>query len=559
MTIHDLLQSSSEITLRKGEKFLKDRALQNLRRQNDMVTSIVKDGETYGQKLLLDGENIVSYDCSCQEHPVICSHLAALLLKLERKTLTPFTAMKKPKAYLSQEKGDLRDMLEKASKEELISFILSLRSSYRDMPVLIRKNFIGLSHMDALKTSQERLDDSYENLRRATVKDFTSHSALLLEIHENARKESKERNYLGATLLYLLLIEASSRETFTMEGYLFYNHHMRIYEEALLVLSEKKYTGAETFMIFQFLGEIADKLVNLDECSTLMTIMKNYLTTEKDFDLFYDILVKLMQREDLSPMEKNNLLFIEYELLMMVDKESEAHALRQENPGVFEFLFMDAKLHMKNGEFTEALTLIDTAIIASERNWDHKIQWLYLKARLLKKLHNHDALLQVTLELIALGEYKAYTSLKKTVGDTDFKTMYEILIEDLRVQENIKGVYLRILLEEEDKVRLLDYVRHHEKTIWEHFEILHPEYAKEAAELLAKSIMNEAKSLKDEDDFSFLLSLMEKLYIYGHEKVASETIMSLVMTYKYKTALHGALFTLKDAYAKDTSYEDEMF
>ena len=71
--------------------------------------------------------------------------------------------------------------------------------------------------------------------------------------------------------------------------------------------------------------------------------------------------------------------------------------------------------------------------------------------------------------------------------------------------------------------------------------------------------MNEAKSLKDEDDFSFLLSLMEKLYIYGHEKVASETIMSLVMTYKYKTALHGALFTLKDAYAKDTSYEDEMF
>ena len=559
MTIHELLQSSSEITVRKGEKFLEDRVLQNLRRQNNMVTSNVKDGETYTQKLFIEGDNILSYDCTCQEHSVVCAHLVALFLKLERKTLTPFTAMKKPKAYLSHEKGDLKDMLEKASKEELMSFILSLRSSYRDMPVLIRKNFMGLSHTDVLKASQERLDDSYENLRSGTVKDFTSHSALLLEIHENARKESKDRNYLGATLRYLLLIEASSRETFSMEGYLFYNHHMKIYEEALLVLSEKKYTGAESYMIFQFLDEIVQKLVNIGECSTLMTIMKNYLTTEKDFDLFYDILLKLIQREDLPPMEKNHLLFIEYELLMMVDKEPEANALRKENPGVFEFLFMDAKLHMKNGEFTKALTLIDEAIIASERNWDHKIQWLYLKARLLKKLHNHDALLQVTLELIALGEYKAYTSLKKTVEDTVFKTMYETITKNPRVQENIKGVYLRILLEEEDKSRLLDYVRHHEKTIWEHFEILHPEYAKEASELLIKSIMNEAKSLKDQDDFSFLLSLVEKLYIYGHEKVASETIMTLVMSYKYKTSLHAALFALKDAYAKDSPYEDEMF
>lgn len=559
MTISQLIQSTSEITIRKAEKFLEDRALHNLRQRNNTVSSTVSDKEDYVQTLEIKGDHVLTYECTCQEDPVVCAHLGALFLKLERKNLNSLTVMKKPKAYLSQEKGELKNLLEKASKEELMSFILSLRSSYRDMPVLIRKNFMGLSHKDYLNAVQDRLDDSYERLQSRLDKDFTPHSSLLLEIHENARQEAKNRNYLGATLRYLLLIEASSRDTFSMEGYLFYNHHLKIYQEALLVLAQKKYTGAESNIIFQFLEEVTNKLMDLAQCSTLMTIMKHYLTTENDFDSFYASLLKLMQREDLPPMEKNNLLFIEYELLMMVDKEEEAYALRRENPEVFEFLYMEAKLLMKNGNFSSALTLIDEEINQSKRNWDHKIQWLYLKARILKKLRDHDALLQVTLALLALGEHKAYISFKKSVDDERFTSMYETIIENPEVKENIKGVYLRILLEEEDQKRVLDYVRDHPTTIREHFEFLHPDFSEDAANLLVNAIMNEAKTLKDQDDFSSLLSLVEKLYIYGHEHLASETIMTLVLTYKFRTTLHGKLFTLKESYVKESPYEDEMF
>ncbi len=559
LTIHDLLQSAPEILRRKGEKILDEKNLWDLRRENQTLTSTVKDGHMYKQTITLKGMDLLSYQCTCHDGPALCSHLVALLLRVERKSLTSFSQRKKPKAYLSHEKDDLQKMLEGADKEDLISFILSLRSSYRDMPLLIRKNFIGISGGEFLKESQEKLNSSYKTLKSETEKDFSRHGTLILKVHEKAREEALQRNYVGASLLYLLLFEMVSREPFSVEGYLFHGQYIKTYEEALLTLSEKKYTGVESHLIFQYLHEISRNLMDLSECSTLMKIMKGFLTTEKDFDGFYDTLLHLLEKKDLPPLGRDHLLFLEYELLMMVDKEKEAHTLQHENPEVFEFLFMEAKLLAKNGDFNGALALCDQEILHEARNWDHKIQWLYFKARILKKLHEIQALLQVTLSLLALGEYKAYMSLKKTVAEETWPALYEVIAEDSGVKESIKGVYLRILLEEEDKKRLLSYTKDHRKSIQEHYEFLHPEYGDEASELLTTFILDEVRGLKTKRDPSSIMSLIEKLYIYGHEELATETIMAIVMNDKYKTSFHTALFSLKDTYVKDSPYEEEKF
>lgn len=559
LTIYELLQSAPEIILRRGEKILEEKNLFNLRREDQTITSTIRDGLEYQQTLQLQGGQVLSYHCSCHEGAALCSHLVTLLLRLEHKSLTSFSPRKKPKAYLSHEKNDLRELLDSASKEDLIFFILSLRSSYRDMPVLIRKNFMGISGGEYLKESQEKLEQSYDTLAKDVNKDYARHSKILLEIHEEAREEARQRNYIGASLLYLLLFEMVSREPHSMEGYLFHSHYIRVYEEALLALSEKKYTGAESFMLFQYLHEISKYLMDLSECSALMKIMKNFLTTEKDFDRFYDTLLLLMEKETLPSRQRNHLLFLEYELLMMVNKEEEAHTLRREYPDVFEFLFMEAKLLFKNGNYEGALTLCDEEISQEPKNWDHTTQWLYLKARILKKLHHHDSLIQVTLSLLALGEYRAYLSLKKTMDEHLWSGVYETVIENPRVKANMKGIYLRILLEEKDKKRLLSYTRDHGKSIVEYYELLHPEYGDEASAHLVKFIMDEARSVEETKDYTPLLSLIEKLYIYGHEKLASETIMALVMNDKYKTSFHTALFSLKNTYAKDSPYEEEKF
>ncbi len=559
MTVQELLQSAPEILRRKGEKILAEKNLFDLRRENLVITSSVKDGLFYQQTLSLQGVNLLSYGCTCHDGDALCSHLVAVLLRMERKTLTSFSQRRKPKAYLSHEKDDLQKILEGAEREDLISFILSLRSSYRDIPMLIRKNFIDISSSEFLKESLDQLNHSYKILKSETEKDFSRHGTLILKIHEKAREEARQRNYVGAALIYLLLFEMVSREPFSVEGYLFHSQYIKIYEEALLALSEKKYTGVESHLIFQYLHEITRNLMDLTECSTLMKIMKDFLTTEKDFDGFYETLLGLQEKENLPPMGRDHLLFLEYELLMMVNKEKEAHALQRENPEVFEFIFMEAKILAKNGDYLGVLTLCDEEIKKNKGNWDQKIQWFYFKARILKKLHDIPALLQVTLSLLALGEYKAYISLKKTVSEESWPEVYNFIAEDSGVKNSVKGVYLRILLEEEDKLRLLTYTKDHKKSIQEHYEFLHPEYGDEASAQLAAFILNEAKNLQVKSDFTFIISLIEKLYIYGHEELATETITALVMTDKYKTSFHTALFSLKNTYVKDSPYEGEKF
>lgn len=560
LTISELIKSSAEITRIKAERILKENNLLKISYAKGVLTSTVMDGQEYTQKVELESGEVKSYSCSCSKEPLLCHHLLALLIRREehKKDEAESTAVKKPKASMKNTKSNLKVILEAAEKEELIEFILSLRSYYKDIPVIIRKSFLSSTDEEFLRENREELMESQHSLKATSSKEaLTRHFNLMLSVHERARQESKERNYLRSTLLYLLLYEMVSIPSVGMEHYLFNSHYIKTYQEALLPLAEKKYTARESQMIFDYLRQICEDLSDLSHITTLLHIMKNYITTEKDYDNYYDILLYVYEKETVLPYDRNNLLYLEYELLMMIGKADEAKELRKENPYVPEFRFMEAEALLGRGKLYEALIIVSDGIERADRNWDELIRWLYMESGIHKLLQNQEKYLDVSKRLITLGEYKAYLDLKRTISPKEWHGIYEKLVEDEEVKKNMKGVYKRIILQEKDKRRLLGFIEENPELISEHYDFLNPEYNQEASRLLAAYIEETAHQITGRKNYEHLSQMIEKLYIYGQTSLANDTIMNLVMRNKHKTSLHTVLFQLKDAYSQSGPYMPE--
>lgn len=553
-----LISDAPELTKIKAKKLLKENCIGKITYRKNLLQARTEDGMEYIQKILLEDQEVKSYSCSCNREEILCPHLLALLMKWAEKPLKEVTADKTPKATLKNTKSNLKEILDGADKEELIEFILSLRSYYKDIPVIIRKSFLSSTDEEFIRETREELLSLYHSLKPTSSKEvFSRYFNRVLSAHEEARHEAKERNYLRATLLYLLLFEMVSLPSIGMESFLFNSHYIKVYQEALFPLAEKKYTVRESQMIFESLRSICVSLKDLSNITTLLRIMKDYITTEKDFDHYYETLLLVYEKDTVLPYDKNNLLFLEYELLTMIGKAEEANELRRENPTVPEFRFMDAESYLARGKLHEALLIVRDGIEKAGRNWDELIRWLYMEASILKLLHDQEHYVEVTKKLLTLGEYRAYTDLKRTISPMEWHGIYEKIIEDEDVKKNLKGVYKRIILEEKDKRRLLAYIEENKEFIPEHYDFLSPEYNLEASRILSEFIEDSASSANGKRDYEYLAQLVEKLYIYGQTKLGNDTIMNLVMRYKNKKSLHAILFELKDSYSQSGPYIPE--
>ncbi len=559
MNVQELIGSASEITKIKAKRILKENSLIKISYAKGVLRSVVHDGQEYSQKIEIEQGEISSYTCSCNSDGLLCHHILALLLKREEKVIESVNDVaKKPKASMKNTKSNLKEILDSADKEELIEFILSLRSYYKDIPVIIRKSFISSTDEEFLKENREELMGSHSSLKATSSKEvYTKHFNLMLSVHERARAESKERNYLRSTLLYLLLFEMVSLPSVGMEHYLFDSHYIKVYQEALLPLADKKYTVRESQMIFDYLKLICTSLKDLSQITTLLRIMKNFITTEKDYDNYYDILLYVYEKDTVLPFDKNNLLYLEYELLMMIGKAEEAQQLRRENPYVPEFRFMEAESLLGRGKLYDALLIVKDGIERADRNWDELIRWLYMESSIYKILQSQDKFIEVTRKLITLGEYRAYLDLKRCISPKEWPGVYEKLVDDEEIRKNTKGVYKRIILEEKDKRRILLYIMDNPILISEHYDFLNPEYNQEASKLLAEYIEDTASRISGRKDYEHLTQMVEKLYIYGQTALANDTIMNLVMKNKNKKSLHTILFQLKDTYSQSGPYIPE--
>lgn len=531
MKIRESYGEIPEITIKKARRFLDEKAVGRLTVREGILTATVKDGELYHQSIPLGGS--AKPYCTCGSD-LVCAHLVAvfeagedILSKAENN------GTKAPRASALDDRTALKSILDEADKESLVEFILSLRSIYKDIPVLVRKTFHDPSEDKILETQKASLLKAYFGYMAEKSKDsFEILVTELRNMHEGARRHIGSRDYLSAAISYLTMYDVSIRDTKGIDHLLMSENYKKICQEALLPLSEKKYAAPEGDLIFRHLRRICEDNENAQELLVLLRIMKKFIATERDFDSYYRSLVICSEKKDNNPSVDHGFLYLEYELLMMIGRVDEAEELKKENPDVPDFRYMEVSSLVSKGQLPEALRLAEEGVHKARGNWTELIRWLYLASNVNKQLQNKDRFIELSIRLIALGEFNGYSQLKRSLSPEDWPLVYKRLSEDTDVRKNTKGIYKRILLEEGDLYGLLRFVREFPDFIPDHYDKLSERYPSEAAEILASHIVSRGRNLTTKRSQEEILRLLEKLYESGHFDEADSASSSLASTHR---------------------------
>lgn len=545
MNIRESYGEISEITIKKARRLLDEKAVGRLTVKDRILSSSVKDGDTYLQTIPLD--DVKEASCSCGSEGALCAHLVAVLEAGEDiLNSSGSNGIKAPRVSAQDERSSLKSILDDADKESLVEFILSLRSLYKDIPVLVRKTFHDPSEDLALETKKESLLESYfiymEEKSKESLERLVNE---LRNMHEGARRHIGSREYLAAVISYLAIYDVSIRDTKGIDHLLMSENYKKICQEALLPLSEKKYAAPEGDLIFRHLRRICEDSQNAQELLVLLRLMKKFIATERDFDSYYRSLVICSEKKDNNPAVGYGFLYLEYELLMMIGRVDEAEELKKENPEVPDFRYMEVTSLMSKGHLSEALCLAEEGVRKAKGNWTELIRWLYLASNVNKQLQNKERFIILSIRLIALGEFNGYLQLKRSLSPEDWPVVYKRLSLDTDVRKNTKGIYKRILLEEGDMYGLLGFVREFPDFIPDHFDQLHPSYPAEAANILASHIVSRGRRLTTRRSQEEILRLLLKLYESGHPEEADSASSSIASVNRNQKGLLTELSTLR--------------
>lgn len=544
MKIRESYGEISEIAIKKARRFLDEKAVGRLTVRDGILSSTVKDGELYHQSIPLGGN--AKPTCTCGSD-VLCAHLVAVIEAGEDiLSSAENNGTKAPRASALDDRSALKSILDDADKESLVEFILSLRSIYKDIPLLVRKTFHDPSEDKALESQKASLLEAYFSFMEEKTRDsFEKLVTELRNMHEGARRHIASRDYLSATISYLTIYDVSIRDTKGIDHLLMSENYKKTCQEALLPLSEKKYAAPEGDLVFRHLRRICEDNGNAQELLVLLRLMKKFIATERDFDSYYRSLVICSEKKDNNPAVGHGFLYLEYELLMMIGRVDEADELKKENPDVPDFRYMEVTSLVSKGHLTEALKLAEEGVKKAKGDWTELIRWLYLASNVNKQLQNKERFIELSIRLIALGEFNGYTQLKRSLSPEDWPLVYKRLSWDTDVRKNTKGIYKRILLEEGDMYGLLSFVREFPDFIPDHFDQLHTCYPREAAEILASHIVSKGSRLSTRRSQEEILRLLEKLYESGHSEEADSASSGIASMHRNQKGLLTELSMLR--------------
>lgn len=545
--------------MRKARKLMKDEAVTRIILIGDVLRANVEDGTVHSPTVTFRDDKVASTTCTCNSEGAICPHVVAVVLSTEkmrrsRKEKTD----RQPRVSATEDPDALRSLVESAEKEELVDFILSLRSYYKDIPVLIRKTFVTAIEEDELNKERESLLACYEQYARdRTEPAFMAYAEKVRTLHEQARRETKERNYVMAVLYYLMVYEVSMKDSKGIDHLLLSEQYKKTCLTALLPLSEKRYTLPESGILFRYLHHICEENENPQELLSLLRLMKKYITSERDFDSFYKTLLACGEKKDNNPSVNDGYIFLEYELLMLLGRVQEAEALKKDHPDVPDFRYMTVTALVSRGELLEALVLAEEGVVKAKYNWTELIRWLYLCSDVNKLLHREDRFVELFIRLVSLGEYSAYLKLKRFMSPSDWARTYERLIENPEVRKNTKGVYKRILIEEKDLRRLVAFLSDYPELIPDYYDMLVSDYPVESSDILSRHIISQSKNITTRKSSEEILTLVEKLYQANQLKAAELTLSKLFLLHADRKHFLSDLSAVRDKYVTNTKYKPE--
>ena len=509
-----------------------------------------------------DGYEIDSSYCDCPyDFGPVCKHEVAAYYYL-RDNINDFDIDEKNtnREYIDKDKL-FKETLESLSKEKLIEIIndQTIRNSSLKDEIILQYSVMT----DEKEIKQcEKMIDSIKNKysdRRGFI-DYNEAYEMINELNCVVNKINnifvERKNYVLAVNMAFMVIKkllVLEQECFDHDGSIdnlileIINLIEKICEDINDGKVENRIKIFDSIVEFYYEnleGNCDDYIVYILRCCISFCEIKEC----KDI-LESEIKLLIHNYNIESPYDKHKIEELKvmlFEIYKLYGDEVAKKKFLKENYYLYEIRKIIFQEKKSKRNYEEALEILKDSEMLDKENRYYINEWKEEKYKIYDTLNKYDEKEKLAREMLLNGDVKYYDELKKMHKD-DFKEFYKGLIVELRKRKvfGYAHVYLSVILRENDRAEIMDYVRKNPMYIEQYVDRIKKDYKDETEIIYKKYILDSAKGASKRTSYSRICDSIKKYKrLYGKEK-ADEIIIFLRENYRRKPAFMEELNEIK--------------
>jgi len=523
------VQIDSKI-LSRGREYYRCGYIASLEYDDREWVADVEGSDSYTVTVRLsDNGDITDTHCDCPyDWGEYCKHQVAVFFELREKHSNPAA---KAKSQKSHSKESLESILSKLDKQTLISLLLEYSKIYKSIASEIQFRYSQKSDKSdsarklirsAINAVSHRGYVEYRDVRHAVnganevlnmiddMLDSNEHlSAVSLaiivaeEMMELLNSCDDSNGYVGGAISEAIgKIHAATHSVSS-------SNNNEIFSIVIKHALDQMYDGWIDWRI-----DLLSALVPLCKDKKNRVQLESYLVTQdshktSEWSRDYDLRRKQQ---------------IQFELISNFDGDAAAQAYINQNLDNIDFRYTAIKDAIKNNNYDKATVL---CIEGEKQNFSmpgivkQLREFLYIIYEATGNLLEQKAL---ALSLLTDGDFKYYEKYKELHHTNEWATILEDFLEKLN-RNGSRGIYVKILVHEKHKPRLLKYCQKSTESIIKYHKILLPEYKREVVEIfltLIRTLAARASSRSAYNEVCGVIQLCENSCIGSTSEVCAE-------------------------------------
>ncbi|WP_409200834.1 SWIM zinc finger domain-containing protein [Methanobrevibacter sp. DSM 116169] len=545
MKINEFIEASDFQIIERGESYYHSGYVLSLSKKGNMFISNVEGSnyDPYKVKIILnDNEEITHYNCNCPyNYGPVCKHVIAVLLAILNNDFKEMKIHELKDTNKTSSIDQSRKLLERASKEELSSF---LSEQLKDNN--LRYEF--------LKFFNESFEYLFEEIKYQI-------SCLIVNEYNN-----DDLDEIISKIEYLIEEFKEKLDKTNYED--IFNYSFEIFLESILLFEKFYYYDGlydfhdiidnsfeileETIVLFK---KYADKNSKNRALETL--VRKGNLFNFHNHDMSkWDILnfaIEFVDKDNRNyflneiKYDESEILdfkLIEESLILKFDGEEELQKFRMNNIDLdyYREIIISQAIDNQNFELAEKLVLEKIEI---EENYQVLKKWNYLLFNIYKKSNFTDKQMEIANNLLKKGHHEYFYILKDFyINNNTWDEKREDLLKI--AQKNLfTNDYLNILESEEEWDKLLKAIEKNNMFIFDFIPNLIKYRFKEINQLIEFYILEKAQFADTRHKYRKLCNEIQKVNDFDLKDLSFKMIDDIKNSFPNKPALNQELDFLK--------------
>jgi hypothetical protein len=547
-----------------------------LYRQNDHIFAIneveprvyhaeVEGSKFYNVEIQLSSRGEVVYtlcDCPYDQGP-ICKHAVAVLLEI-RDGLTSENQAKAPSKTNSSHKRSIAVELSKLSKDELITLLVNFSKEIGEVKQALSLRFMDADHKNSL--------NEYKKIIRSCIKQNSDRYGFVTyrnvhyavvggeQIMDKAKEVLESGNPLRASeICFCIMHEMGDllQMCDDSDGIVGGMIQECLYLVRSATIEIEEHDPKVKSDLFQLLlKEVAHSSIKgwSDWQLSLLESAVYVMTDHAQKDLWNDAIERLVREEDNHLSDNSyfleNSAWLRYQVIGRLDGENQAQIYLQNHLEYTLFRKKAIEEAIENQDLDKALGLAKQGETKDRAKGYPGLvnQWKTYQYEIYGHTHQLDKQIEIAEEFVVAGEYTYYLRLKELYSADAWGIAYERLLDDLEKSSRswqADSLYTRVLVEESETQRLLNYVYKRKHAVLEYYPYLVSKYTDDVFVLFTQLISEEIVLSSNRKQYQKVCGMIRHLIKAGGELQAKMIIEQLCNNYPNRPAMIDELRKIK--------------